>query len=66
MMYNVVRYNDGQVVGQVELTEDQFRRYQSMSQQPEGLINIGNMPHDLYNLDPEYQDLPENTTIYLD
>jgi hypothetical protein len=64
--YTVRRYNDGKAIGSVDLTTEQFRRYESMSQQPEGLIRLGAMPHDLYELDAEYQDTHEDTTIYLD
>lgn len=64
--YSVVRYNDGEVIGSVELTAEQFARYERLSQQPEGLVRLGAMPHDLYNLDTDHQDESENTTIYLD
>ena len=64
--YTVRNYQDNHAVGSVELTSEQFRHYMSMAQQPQGLIRLGNMPHDLYNLDEQYQDLHEDTTIYLD
>ncbi len=64
--YTVRRYQDNRAIGSVELTSDQFARYESISQQPQGLVNLQDMPHDLYELDNEYQDLPPSTTIYLD
>lgn len=64
--YTVRRYQDNQAVGNVDLTAEQFARYESMAQQPQGLIALGDMPHDLYNLDEQYQDLSPSTTIYLD
>jgi hypothetical protein len=64
--YNVVRYSDGVVIGSVSLDSEQFARYDRLSQQPEGLVRLGAVPHDLYNLDADYQDESENTTIYLD
>lgn len=64
--YQVKRYDTGKVIGEVELTPEQFRRYESLAQQPEGIIRLGAMPHDLYDLDAEYQDTHEDTTIYLD
>lgn len=64
--YTVRRYQDNQDVGNVDLTAEQFARYESMAQQPQGLIALGDMPHDLYNLDEQYQDLSPSTTIYLD
>ncbi len=64
--YQVKRYNDGQAIGSVDLTADQFARYERIAQQPEGIVRLGAMPHDLYNLDTEYQDTHEDTSIYLD
>lgn len=65
-MYAVCRYNDAEQIGSVELTPEQFRRYEALSQQPAGIIRLGSMPHDLYELDEEYQDTSENTTVYLE
>ncbi len=64
--YTVRRYSDNKAIGSVDLTAEQFSLYESMSQQPQGLIRLGAMPHDLYELDAEYQDTHEDTTIYLD
>jgi hypothetical protein len=64
--HDIVRYNDGQIIGTVNLTADQFSAYESQAQQPEGLIRLGALPHDLYELDAEYQDAHEDTTVYLD
>lgn len=64
--HDVVRYSDGQVIGLVNLTADQFGEYESQAQQPEGLIRLGALPHDFYELDDEYQDTHEDTTVYLD
>ena len=64
--YTVRRYSDNQAIGSVDLTTEQFRLYESMSQQPEGLIALGDLPHDLYSLDAQHQGLPPSTTIYLD
>ncbi len=64
--YTVRRYNDGKAIGSVDLIPEQFSRYESLAQQPEGLIRLGAMPHDLYELDDQYQDTHEDTTIYLD
>ncbi len=64
--YAVTCYKTGEVMGHVELTADQFARYESMSQQPQGIIALGDLPHDLYELDAEYQDAPASTVVYLD
>lgn len=64
--YTVTRYSDGQAIGRSELTVEQFGHYQSMAQQPEGIIRLGALPHDYYDLDVDYQDESENTTVYLD
>lgn len=64
--YTVRRYNDAEAIGNIDLTPEQFARYESMAQQPEGIIRLGAMPHDLYELDAEHQDTHEDTTIYLD
>jgi hypothetical protein len=64
--YTVRRYSDNQAIGESKLTAEQFAHYEGMSQQPEGLIRLGAMPHDYYDLEPEYQDTHEDTTIWLD
>ena len=63
--YQVCRYNDALIIGEVELTDDEFARYMSLAQQPEGIVRLGACPHDLYELYAEYQDMHEDTTIYL-
>lgn len=66
--YTVVRYSDNKTVGHVDLTEEQFALYESIAQQPQRLITLGNqtaIKNDLYDLDFEYQDLPPSTTIFL-
>lgn len=65
-IYTVVRYADGRGIGSVNLTDEQFAHYAAMAQQPEGLIRLGAMPHDYYNLDEEFQGLHEDTTIFLE
>jgi hypothetical protein len=64
--YDVKNYATGETIGAANLTDEQFAHYMSMAQQPEGLIRLGAMPHDMYDLDSEHQDAGENTTIYLD
>ena len=64
--YTVRRYDDNSAIGSVGLTDEQFFRYESLAQQPQGIIRLGAMPHDLYDLDPEHQDTHEDTVIYLD
>lgn len=66
-IYQITRYNDGKAIGSVGLTAEQFARYESLAQQPEGIIiRLGAMPHDLYELDVEYQDTHEDALVYLD
>lgn len=64
--HDVCRYSDGQVIGIANLTADQFAAYESQAQQPEGLIRLSALPHDFYELDDEFQDAHEDTTVYLD
>lgn len=64
--YTVRRYNDSQAIGSATLTDEQLRHYEAMSQQPEGIIRLGALPHDYYDLDAEHQDAGENTSVYLD
>ncbi len=64
--YSMKVYNDGKTIGAVELTPEQFARYETIAQQPEGIVRLGAMPHDLYNLDAEHQDTHEDTVVYLD
>ena len=52
-------------VGEVELTDDQYRHYVKMADTPEGWIRLGALPHDYYELDAEYQGLGEDTRVYI-
>lgn len=64
--FAVTRHIDGVIIGHATLTTEQFAHYESMSQQPEGLIRLGALPQDWYDLDAEYQDTHEDTTVWLD
>ena len=64
--YDVRRYHDAEAIGTAELTDEQFRQYMGMAQQPEGLLRLGSLPHAWYELHPDYQAEGEDTTIYLD
>lgn len=64
--YLVRRYNDGKQIGEANLTANQFAHYEAISQKPQGLIRLGAMPHDYYDLAYEFQDSHEDTAIYLD
>ena len=67
--YIVRRYSDNEAIGTVELTAEQFALYESIAQQPQGLITLGDqvaIKNNLYALDLEYQDLPPSTTVWLD
>lgn len=63
--YTVTRYIDGQAIGRATLTAEQFAHYSAMAQQPEGVIRLGALPHNYYDLDSEYQDTHEDTTVFL-
>lgn len=64
--YTVTRYRDGEAVGTIDLTPEQFARYEALAQQPEGLIRIGDKAaFEFYNLDDEYQDMSPNETVFL-
>lgn len=64
--YIVRRYIDNEAIGVANLTVEQFRHYEAMAQQPQGLIRLGAMPHDYYDLDAEFQGESEESTIWLD
>lgn len=64
--YKVTRYNDGEVIGEAVLTVEQYTHYEAMSQQPEGIINLGALPHSYYDLKTEYQDAGEDVVVWLD
>lgn len=66
MPYSLVRYNDGVTIGQGNLTPDQFARYEAMAQMPEGIIRLGALPHDFYDLDADYQDTHKDTTVFFE
>lgn len=63
--YCVKRYEDNQTIGIATLTSEQWQRYLAMSQQPQGLIRLGALPHDWYSLDDEFQGTHEDTAVYL-
>lgn len=63
--YALTRYQDGVVLGYAILTDEQFCHYSDMSQQPQGLMRLGAMPHDWYELKDQYQDAHEDTTVFL-
>lgn len=68
MKYDVIRCSDNEKVGEVELTDEQFRLYEGIAQQPQGIIRLGDqvaIKNDLYELDEEYQDLGPDVTVYL-
>lgn len=64
--HDVVRYHDGQAIGTAILTADQFGEYESQAQPPQGLIRLGALGHDVYELDAEHSDTTDDTTVYLD
>lgn len=63
MTYTITSYKTGEIIGQSELTVDQSQHLESMLQMPEGIIRLGAVPHDYYDLDAEYQDTHEDTTV---
>lgn len=60
--HDVVRYSDGQIIGTVNLTADQFAEYESQAQQPEGLVLLKSLPS-VVLLD---ENANEDGTVYLD
>ena len=64
-MYEIISYQENVTLGRFELTDAQHRQYLAMSQQPQGLIRLGDLPHDLYELDPEHQGTHEDTTVWI-
>ena len=63
--YEIHRYHDAKVVGEIELTDRQYAEFQSECQQPEGLIRLGAICNE-YTLADEFQDTHEDTTVYID
>lgn len=64
--YSLIRYNDGVTIGRGNLTPDQLARYVDMAQKPEGIIRLGALPHDFYELDADYQDTSAETTVFFE
>lgn len=60
------RYHDAAEIGECELTAEQYRHYVAMSDRDTGAIRLGALPHDYYDLAPEYQDTAEDTTVYIE
>lgn len=65
-VYQVKRYNDGKMIGKAKRTVEQFADYKAMAQGPEGLIRLGALPHNMYDLDAEHRCTHEDTTVFLD
>jgi len=63
--YELIRYGDNETLGHFDLTDAQHAHYLEISQQPQGLIRLGDLPHDLYALEPEHQGTSENTTVWI-
>ena len=64
--YTVCRSGDGEAVGKVSLTPEQYALYESIA--PDGMFLLGDrtaISAGLYALDPEWQDLGKYTTVYL-
>lgn len=64
--YQISRYRDGVRIGFAHLTTEQRVRWDAMTQQPEGLVRLGSLPHAYYDLDEQYQDTHEDTTVFID
>ena len=63
--YIVVRDTDNIVIGESKLTGGQFLHYRSMATRPEGVIRLGAIPHEFYDLRDEFQDTHEDTLVFL-
>lgn len=64
-IHDVCRYEDNEVIGRAVLYLDQLNRYLSMSDKHVGSIRLGALPLSWYALDEEYQDMSEDTIVYL-
>jgi hypothetical protein len=71
--YSVYRYTDGVRIGTCTVSADQWRHLQAMCQQPKEcmawkrcLIRLRAVPHEYYDLAPEFQDTHKDTTVYFD
>lgn len=63
--YFLFRYQDGQEIGTAVLTAEQFANCMAMAQQPEGIIRLGALPHEYYELSDDYRGLHEDITVFL-
>lgn len=61
--YKITTYRDGDVIGIVEMTAEQYRRYEAKAQWPEGIIRAG---HVLSSDKITECGIAPDTTIYLD
>ncbi len=50
MKYDLIRYADGTVLGIATLTDAQMLHYLAISQQPEGIIRLSELPREYYTL----------------
>lgn len=61
--YTIREYATGEAIGEISLTDEQFARYESRAQQPEGLIALADLPGKIDDLSTT---MSGETTVYLD
>lgn len=64
--HRLCRYADAVAIGESELTDEQYADYVAMSDRDTGAIRLGALPHGYYDLDDDYQDTAEDTTVYIE
>jgi hypothetical protein len=63
--YTVREYNNASAIGEITLSDEQFAEYEAAAQQPEGLIEMG----ELLSIGGEYVPsdiVPNNRTVYIE
>lgn len=61
--YTIRDYATAKAIGEITLTDEQFRRYERAAQQPEGLIALSSLPGKIDDLS---ETMDGSTTVYLD
>lgn len=63
--YDVIRSDDQQVVGRVDLTNEEWEAYRTKAEETNDRVRMEDIPHAVFNLHEQWQHLDPETLVYL-
>ncbi len=63
--YDVIRSDDGQVIGRVDLTNEEWDEYRTLAEQNQNQVRLAAIPHAMFNLHEHWQHLSPETSVHL-